>query len=53
MSWHNLLVKVLKANEIRLVTYIPDIDGEKPAGVTDRDPVRIRSRFMDALSGKG
>lgn len=24
MSWHNLLVKVLKANEVRLVTYIPD-----------------------------
>jgi thiamine pyrophosphate-dependent acetolactate synthase large subunit-like protein len=29
------------------------IDGEKPAGVTDRDPIRIRSRFMDALAGKG
>ena len=25
------------------------IDGEKPAGVTERDPVRIRQRFMDAL----
>ena len=29
------------------------IDGEKPAGVTERDPIRIRNRFMDALSGKG
>ena len=28
------------------------IDGEKPAGVTERDPVRIRSRFMDALAQK-
>jgi sulfopyruvate decarboxylase alpha subunit len=24
LSWHTLLVKVLKANEVRLVTYIPD-----------------------------
>lgn len=29
------------------------IDGENPAGVTDRDPTRIRQRFMDALAGKG
>ena len=29
------------------------IDGEKPAGVTDRDPTRIRQRFMDALAQKG
>jgi thiamine pyrophosphate-dependent acetolactate synthase large subunit-like protein len=28
------------------------IDGEKPAGVTERDPVRIRQRFMDALVAK-
>lgn len=28
------------------------IDGEKPAGVTDRDPVRIRQRFMDAMAGR-
>ena len=28
------------------------IDGEKSAGVTERDPVRIRSRFMDALAQK-
>lgn len=28
------------------------IDGEKPAGVTERDPVRIRQRFMDALAAK-
>ena len=26
------------------------IDGEKPAGVTERDPVKIRSRFMAALA---
>ncbi len=25
------------------------VDGGKPAGVTERDPVRIRNRFMDAL----
>jgi len=24
MSWHETIVKVLKANEVRLVTYIPD-----------------------------
>lgn len=24
MSWHNLLIKVFKANDVRLVTYIPD-----------------------------
>lgn len=24
MSWHNLVVKALKANDVRLVTYIPD-----------------------------
>lgn len=24
MSWHNLLIKVFKANDLRLVTYIPD-----------------------------
>ena len=29
------------------------IDAEKPAGVTERDPTRIRQRFMDALAGKG
>jgi thiamine pyrophosphate-dependent acetolactate synthase large subunit-like protein len=29
------------------------IDGASPAGVTERDPARIRQRFMDALSGKG
>jgi thiamine pyrophosphate-dependent acetolactate synthase large subunit-like protein len=29
------------------------IDGEKPAGVTERDPARIRQRFMAAMSGKG
>jgi thiamine pyrophosphate-dependent acetolactate synthase large subunit-like protein len=28
------------------------IDGASPAGVTERDPVRIRQRFMDALAGK-
>lgn len=28
------------------------IDGASPAGVTERDPIRIRSRFMDALAGK-
>ena len=28
------------------------IDGAKPAGVTERDPARIRSRFMDALARK-
>ena len=28
------------------------IDGEKPAGVTERDPMRIRHRFMDALAQK-
>ncbi len=27
------------------------IDGAKPAGVTERDPARIRQRFMDALAG--
>ena len=26
------------------------IDGARPAGVTERDPVRIRQRFMDALA---
>ena len=26
------------------------IDGGKPAGVTERDPVRIRNRFVDALA---
>jgi thiamine pyrophosphate-dependent acetolactate synthase large subunit-like protein len=26
------------------------IDGEKPAGVTERDPAKIRQRFMTALS---
>lgn len=29
------------------------IDAEKPAGVTERDPTRIRQRFMDALAAKG
>lgn len=29
------------------------IDAENPAGVTERDPMRIRNRFMDALAGKG
>ena len=24
MSWHNVLIKVFKANDVRLVTYIPD-----------------------------
>jgi thiamine pyrophosphate-dependent acetolactate synthase large subunit-like protein len=28
------------------------IDGENPAGVTERDPIRIRQRFMDALAGR-
>jgi thiamine pyrophosphate-dependent acetolactate synthase large subunit-like protein len=28
------------------------IDGAKPAGVTERDPTRIRGRFMDALARK-
>lgn len=28
------------------------IDAAKPAGVTERDPARIRQRFMDALAGK-
>jgi thiamine pyrophosphate-dependent acetolactate synthase large subunit-like protein len=28
------------------------IDGAKPAGVTERDPARIRARFMDALKEK-
>jgi hypothetical protein len=115
--WHERVVKVLKANEVRLVTYIPDnvltaliqavhadpwfraicparvpqtlgiehfaverledvefvLAGQHgPRGaprprrragaacaagvrarVTERDPTRIRSRFMDALAGKG
>jgi thiamine pyrophosphate-dependent acetolactate synthase large subunit-like protein len=29
------------------------IDGARPAGVTDRDPTRIRQRFMDAMAEKG
>jgi thiamine pyrophosphate-dependent acetolactate synthase large subunit-like protein len=29
------------------------IDGAKPAGVTERDPVKIRLRFMEALARKG
>jgi thiamine pyrophosphate-dependent acetolactate synthase large subunit-like protein len=29
------------------------IDDAKPAGVTERDPARIRARFMDALARKG
>lgn len=28
------------------------IDDQKAAGTTDRDPTRIRQRFMDALSGR-
>lgn len=28
------------------------IDGEKPAGTTERDPARIRQRFMAALGAK-
>lgn len=28
-------------------------DDQKPAGVTDRDPARIKLRFMDALGVKG
>jgi thiamine pyrophosphate-dependent acetolactate synthase large subunit-like protein len=28
------------------------IDGASPAGITERDPVRIRHRFMDALAGR-
>ena len=28
------------------------IDGEKPAGVTERDPAKIRSRFMEAIARK-
>lgn len=28
------------------------IDAAKPAGVTERDPVRIRSRFMDAMRAR-
>ncbi|MGQ0652958.1 MAG: thiamine pyrophosphate-dependent enzyme [Betaproteobacteria bacterium] len=28
------------------------IDGEKPAGVTERDPAKIRQRFMEGLSRK-
>jgi thiamine pyrophosphate-dependent acetolactate synthase large subunit-like protein len=28
------------------------IDGAKPTGVTERDPAKIRSRFMDALAMK-
>lgn len=28
------------------------IDGAKPVGVTERDPARIRQRFMDALARK-
>lgn len=28
-------------------------DDQKPAGVTDRDPARIKLRFMDALGAKG
>jgi thiamine pyrophosphate-dependent acetolactate synthase large subunit-like protein len=26
------------------------IDGDKPAGVTERDPAKIRSRFMDGIA---
>ncbi|HSA89062.1 MAG TPA: hypothetical protein VLF42_04095 [Burkholderiales bacterium] len=28
------------------------LERSEPAGVTERDPIRIRSRFMDALAGK-
>ena len=28
------------------------IDGSKPAGVTERDPARIRQRFMDGIATK-
>ena len=28
------------------------IDGDKPAGVTERDPAKIRSRFMAGIAGK-
>jgi hypothetical protein len=28
------------------------IDGAKPAGVTERDPVKIRLRFMEALASR-
>ncbi len=45
-----LVERALKGNGPWLIG--ARIDGEKPAGVTERDPGRIRRRFMDALARK-
>jgi hypothetical protein len=50
--------KTLTAGAVDLVAVargagLERIDGASPAGVTERDPARIRQRSMDALSGKG
>jgi len=46
-----LVERALKGNGPWLIA--ARIDGEKPVAVTERDPARIRRRFMDALARKG
>jgi hypothetical protein len=45
-----LVDRALKGNGPWLIA--ARIDGAKPAGVTERDPARIRQRFMSALAKK-
>jgi thiamine pyrophosphate-dependent acetolactate synthase large subunit-like protein len=45
-----LVERTLKGNGPWLIG--ARIDGEKPAGVTERDPAKIRSRFMDGIARK-
>ena len=43
-----LVERALKGNGPWLIG--ARIDGDKPAGVTERDPAKIRLRFMEALA---
>ena len=68
MPWSQTFLDALKANEVKLVTYVPErrfedggpvliaarIDDKPGIGKTVRDPTLIRSRFMKGLgTGRG
>jgi hypothetical protein len=46
MSWADTFLGILKDNDVRLISYVPDNAGK---GQTPRDPALIRSRFMKGL----
>jgi hypothetical protein len=51
MAWSDTFLDILKDNDVRLISSVPDnvLDDAPGKGQTPRDPTLIRSRFMKGL----